>query len=245
MKQITMLVLSLFIWQGTQAQKEVKKEIKTEVTVGDTPGKKKIRIEKNVNGKREIIEREIEISDDVEEIMLRADSTVGQDNDGEVSVIIKKDKNQGFDWEEEPAEGGKRMKIYTQRRREGDRDFEFDMERLHDKMAQFPERMKTMKTFEWDNYFLGKEGKATIQSLEVFPNRPETDILNLRFYVPNQGDVNITVLDLKGNVIAKSETKNFKGEYVGQLKLKKEAKGVYFVIVAQGEDGMSRKVKID
>jgi hypothetical protein len=32
---------------------------------------------------------------------------------------------------------------------------------------------------------------------------------------------------------------------VGQIKLSKGAKGTFFVIVSQGDDGVSRKVKID
>ncbi len=84
-----------------------------------------------------------------------------------------------------------------------------------------------------------------IRSVDVFTNKPETNVLNIRFFAPKAGDVNITVLDLQGNVKAKEAAKNFEGEYVGQIKLGKGAKGTYFVIVSQGEDGISRKVKID
>jgi hypothetical protein len=86
---------------------------------------------------------------------------------------------------------------------------------------------------------------TTIRSVDVFTNKPETNVLNIRFYAPKLGDVNITVLDLQGNVKAKEDAKNFEGEYVGQIKLNKGTKGVFFVIVSQGEDGVSRKVKVD
>jgi hypothetical protein len=49
------------------------------------------------------------------------------------------------------------------------------------------------------------------------------------------------VLNLKGEVIAKSESKNFQGEYVGQLKLNKKDIGTFVVLVSQGEDGATKK----
>lgn len=67
--------------------------------------------------------------------------------------------------------------------------------------------------------------------LDVFFNCFDVEIFNVKFYVFKEGDVNIMVVDLKGNVVLKFEVKVFKGEYVGQIKLKKVDLGVYFVIV--------------
>lgn len=253
MKKLT--VLALFALLGNLAiaqKKEILREIKTEITDSETPGKKKVRIEKKVNGKVNIIELEIDAKDlkDGKEINFIdgfEDSTINGDK--KVKVIIKNGDDEHFKFEEElnHSRGNNHVRIYSNRDREfsGGRNGEFEMRRLQDRLADIPFKLKTMKPFEWDNTILGNDSKATIKSLDVFSNKPETDILNIRFLAPNEGDVNITVLDIKGNVVAKSELKKFTGEYVGQLKLKKDSKGAFFVIVAQGEDAMSKKIKID
>lgn len=250
-------VLALFALLGNLAiaqKKEIRREIKTEITDSETPGKKKVRIEKKVNGKVNIIELEIDAKDlkDGKEINFIdgfEDSTINGDK--KVKVIIKNGNDEHFKFEEELSHqrGNNHVRIYSNRDREfsGGRngEFEFEMRRLQDRLADIQYKLKTMKPFEWDNPILGNDSKATIKSLDVFTNKPETDILNIRFFAPNEGDVNITVLDIKGNVVAKSEAKKFTGEYVGQLKLKKDSKGAFFVIVAQREDAMSKKIKID
>ena len=255
MKKITILALFALLGNLVMAQKkEIKREIKTEITDGETPGKKKVRIEKNVNGKVEVIEKEIDAKDlrDGKEMNFMdefEDST--KKGDKRVKVIIKNGDAEDFEFEEEfnHPRGNNHVRIYSNREREifggKNREFEFEMGRLHDRLAEIPYKFKTMKPFEWDNNILNNDSKSTIKSLDVFSNRPETDILNVRFFAPNEGDITITVLDIKGNVVAKSETKKFMGEYVGQMKLKKDIKGTFFVIVAQGDDAMSKKIKID
>jgi hypothetical protein len=108
-----------------------------------------------------------------------------------------------------------------------------------------PNKLRNFDVEVFDERWKKVMEPTTIRSIDVFTNKPETNVLNVRFYAPKPGDVNITVLDLQGNVKAKEEAKNFEGEYVGQIKLSKGAKGTFFVIVSQGEDGVSRKVKID
>lgn len=260
MKKVILMGLLISIFGFANAQKEQKKEIKTqvEITEGSTPGKKRVRIEKSINGKVEIIEKEIDAKDieDGQSLTFIEDiqDTLIHDIKGEkqVRVIIKDSDERDFEWEEEgdgdsPRWYGSRDYARSRKenynRRKG--EFEFEMERLHDKMADLPNRLKGARLYELDDHIFKFNDATTIRSLDVFTNRPDTDVLNVRFYAPGEGDVSITVLDLKGNVEAKSTAKNFKGEYVGQLKLKKGAKGTFVVIVAQGEDGQTKKIKID
>jgi hypothetical protein len=119
------------------------------------------------------------------------------------------------------------------------------MDRLHDKLADIPYRLKGAKIYEFDDRMFKDGGPATIKAVDVFTNKPQTNVLNIRFFAPNEGDVKITVIDLNGKVVAKEDEKKFKGEYVGQIKLDKGSKGVFFVMIAQGEDGVSRKVRVD
>ncbi|WP_353722417.1 T9SS type A sorting domain-containing protein [Dyadobacter sp. 676] len=100
------------------------------------------------------------------------------------------------------------------------------------------------KNFEyaWDNPENGKA--ASIRSLNAYANNPADDVLNLRFSVPQKGNVTVTVTDTKGREVGKKEIHEFEGEYVGQIELKKNTKGTLFVTVVQNEDGAVKRVVI-
>jgi uncharacterized protein YcfL len=252
MKKVIMMGFAALMFLGATAQnKEVRKEIKTEVMNSDTPGKKKIRIEKNVNGKVEITEKEIDVKNGDSNVMIldeQLDTVIVNQKGGEkhVKVIIKGEEDGDFEWSED-GEGlagrhSGKMKVFPKGKMQ---EFHFEMDRLSDNIADIPYRFRTFDSEVFDDRMKKVMNPATIRTVDVFTNKPETNVLNIRFFAPKAGDVNITVLDLQGNVKAKEEAKNFEGEYVGQIKLGKGAKGTYFVIVSQGEDGISRKVKID
>lgn len=98
------------------------------------------------------------------------------------------------------------------------------------------------QVFTWE----GTSSSKTVRSLNVYPNRPFNQTLNLRFTSPTKGDVTILVTDVKGREVAKETVKDFEGEYVGQVTLSKKAeKGTYFVTVTQGEDGTVKRVVVE
>jgi hypothetical protein len=256
MKKIVIMgLVSIASLSAFAQKKEIKKEIKTEVTDSDKPGKKKIRIEENVNGKVTITEKEIDIKDMKEgdvNISILDDNldTLINDHKGQkrVKVIVKDENDEDFEWYEEDSDRGamdKHVRIRKSFPNDKFQEFNFDFDRLHEQLADIPNRFRGMRPYEFDDRIMKAMEPSTIRGLDVFTNRPETNVLNIRFFAPKSGDVNITVLDLQGDVKAKESAKNFEGEYVGQIKLNKSIKGTFFVIVSQGEDGISRKVKID
>lgn len=256
MKKVIIMSFVSFAFFGAIAQKkEMKKEIRTEVMNSDTPGKKKIRIEKNINGNVEITEKEIDIKDVDSNVMIldeQLDTIIVDKKGGEkrVKVIINGEGDDDFEWSEDEnvmREHGRTPYKYKSKGFPKGRvqEFNFEMDRLSDHLADIPYRFKNFDVEVFDDRIKKVMEPTTIRTVDVFTNKPETNVLNIRFFAPKPGDVNITVLDLQGNVKAKEEAKNFEGEYVGQIKLNKGAKGTYFVIVSQGEDGISRKVKID
>lgn len=83
---------------------------------------------------------------------------------------------------------------------------------------------------------------ATVRELNIYPNNPDNGVMNLRFYVPQKGDVIVTVSDTKGKEVGKKEIKDFSGEFVGQIDIKKNTKGTLFVTVTQNEDGAVKRV---
>ena len=118
-----------------------------------------------------------------------------------------------------------------------------NMESLRDNMKQMGKDLKFEFRSIPDNFFDGgNSGSKTIKNVEVFPNNPKTEILNVSFNTPQKGDVSIKVLDVKGSVIAKEEIKDFSGEYVGQINIGKQKSRIIFVMITQGEDGNVKRV---
>lgn len=89
-----------------------------------------------------------------------------------------------------------------------------------------------------------EKGSKTIQGLSGKQNQPFNGKLNVRFNAPSKGNVSIAVSDVNGKEIATETVKDFQGDFLGQIDLKKAATGVYFLRVTQGNDGAVRRVEI-
>jgi hypothetical protein len=89
-----------------------------------------------------------------------------------------------------------------------------------------------------------EKGSKTIQGLSGKQNQPFNGKLNVRFTAPTKGNVTIAVSDVNGKEIATETVKDFQGDYLGQIDLKKTAAGVYFLRVTQGNDGAVRRVEV-
>ncbi len=144
-------------------------------------------------------------------------------------------------------------------------NFNFDSDAFADRMKRVEKRIEPqMRKLErnmedWSRDFEPKfrefwnsdinisgAGKpASIRGLEAYPNNPDKNELNLRFYAPSKGDVIITVTDTKGKQVTRKEVKDFSGDFVGQLDLGKNTKGTYFINVIQNEDGAVKRIVID
>ncbi len=237
----------------------------------------KIRIEKTVDGKRQVIEREIDasgMSENERDAIIESiqDSIIGDiDGKKKMKIVIQDDRNvfegdneEDFEfhtdgdvkWEhyDSDSDSDRQVHIYKKRNKGGNDwtdDFEFEMERFGDNMKMLGEEIPYQlqkhlpRIYSWTDNVFAEVGSSPIRSLDVFPNQPDSDVINIKFFAPEEGDVNITVLDTRGKVIAQKESKAFKGEYVGQINLKKGVTGTHFVIVSQGDDGTSRKVILD
>jgi hypothetical protein len=89
-----------------------------------------------------------------------------------------------------------------------------------------------------------EKGSKTIQGLSGKQNQPFNGKLNVRFTAPTKGNVTIAVSDVNGKEIATETVKDFQGDYLGQIDLKKAGAGVYFLRVTQGNDGAVRRVEV-
>jgi hypothetical protein len=140
-------------------------------------------------------------------------------------------------------------------------DFDFDTKDMFDEKTfrkhfeDLSSRFKDMdikildgdspQTFTWKG---GKESGSskTVKSLKIYPNNPFNGRLNLEFNTPQKGDVNIIVTDVAGKEVGRELIKDFEGQYVGQIELKKAAaKGVFFVTVTQNQDGAVKRIEVE
>jgi hypothetical protein len=96
-----------------------------------------------------------------------------------------------------------------------------------------------MKDFDFMN-----ESK-TVKALKIYPNKPFDNKLNLKFYAPEKGDVSVIVTDLNGKEVGSQKFKDFQGDFMGQVDLKKNVKGTLFVTVTQGQDGTAKRVVVE
>lgn len=129
--------------------------------------------------------------------------------------------------------------------------YRFDTDSLVDRLKRlefswpenFGQRMEdSFRNWSWS---LDEGAKAsTIRNLQVYPNNPETNQLNVRFTAPVKGDIHIRVTTPDGKEVAKKDVKDFSGSYAGQIDIDKKAKGVYFVNVTQNEDGAVKRIVI-
>jgi hypothetical protein len=129
--------------------------------------------------------------------------------------------------------------------------YRFDSDSLVDRLKRFefrwPENLgqRMEDSFRSWSWSIDDDVKApTIRNLQVYPNNPETNQLNVRFTAPGKGDIHIRVTTADGKEVAKKEVKDFSGSYAGQIDVDKKAKGVYFVNVTQNEDGAVKRIVI-
>lgn len=115
------------------------------------------------------------------------------------------------------------------------KEFSFEMD---GPMGRPGMKMKGLKKMMKEN------GSKTIQGLSGKQNQPFNGKLNVRFKAPTKGNVNIAVSDVNGKEIATETVKDFQGNYLGQIDLKKAGAGIYFLRVTQGNDGAVRRVEI-
>lgn len=149
----------------------------------------------------------------------------------------RNDQDFRFDTRELQSNLRRMQKEMEPKLRELQRDMEPGLKRMQKNMEGMGDRFGDA----WGSAF---DNNSTVRSLNAYANNPNNGVLNLRFSVPDKGDVHVTVTDTDGKEVGKKTIKDFSGEFVGQIELKKNTKGTLFVTVVQNDDGTTRKVVI-
>jgi hypothetical protein len=147
----------------------------------------------------------------------------------------------------------------AQARRDYDRQFQFrfDMDSVRgqaDRMRGQADRFRLEIPRDWDRQLMqpfenwardANMKPASVRGLQVYPNNPDRNVLNIRFSAPAKGDVLIVITNAKGKEVSRKEINEFSGDYVSQIDLNKRASGTLFVTVTQNEDGAVKRVVVD
>lgn len=79
------------------------------------------------------------------------------------------------------------------------------------------------------------------ETIQFFPN-PTTGVFTLRFNLEQNGDTEVSVRDLAGNVVYSEELKGFEGSYEKTIDLGKAAKGAYFINIKQNDYTATKQI---
>jgi hypothetical protein len=90
----------------------------------------------------------------------------------------------------------------------------------------------------------GTDGKLSVEKMEFYPN-PNNGRFNLSFTLPDKGDTEVKVMDLKGQQVFSEKLGNFSGSYSKEIDISKNPKGAYFIRVEQGQHALVKKVVVD
>lgn len=221
----------------------------------------RIKVTEDQDGKSKTIEKNYELpamsKNERQEFVDKALDSLKLDSKGKRQVTIRVDDGKGNTSEQ------RRM---HNRNKADDNDVfaynfnhDFNLDELRDKTRSLERelrpkaRMMVRDMENFGNRFGERMGDiwntesskaATVRELSAYPNNPDNGVLNLRFFAPQKGDVNITIADTKGKEVGRKEIKDFSGDFVGQIDIKKNIKGTVFVTVTQNEDGAVRRIVI-
>lgn len=226
----------------------------------------RVRVSEDVDGKVKDVEKEYHVKSmsegEKKEFVDKVLDSLGSDSKSGKTISVTVDEGDG----EDQNIVKKRRKVIVDGPEDRDafafhwnddwaNRFEFDSEKFRSQIKNFEKEFKPkarvmirdMEKFgDQMGDFWNKEitKPATVREISVYPNNPDNGTLNLRFRVPEKGEVSITITDTKGKEVGKKEIKDFSGDFVGQVELKKNTKGTVFVTVVQNEDGAVKRVVI-
>jgi Secretion system C-terminal sorting domain len=256
---LLVLCAGLGVATVTQAQDTPKANSETQKTTI------RVRVAEEKNGKTDVTERTYRyngLSDDEKELKVKGiiDSLQTKSSadvtNRRLSVTVEEgdgtsfgnDDNQTMDF----ADG--QVYIYkhdsratADRMKRMEKDMKERTEKMNREFKTFGQQFKYDFNHAWKGSVFdpASHKPASVRGLEAYPNNPDKNELNVRFYAPNKGDINIIITDPRGKQIAKKEVKDFSGDFVGQIDIGKNAKGTYFITVTQNEDGAVKRIVVD
>jgi len=83
--------------------------------------------------------------------------------------------------------------------------------------------------------------ETSFDDLSIFPN-PTTGMLNVNFVVEKQGDIQVKLVNINGQVILNETMTNQNGQYSNSFDISDQAKGVYLLSIISEKEKIDRKI---
>jgi hypothetical protein len=238
-----LILTAALAFASTTAWAQEKQEATIKIVVDDN-GKQKVierhfsdisKAEGEIKKLSDSLDLEVKISGDVKKI-IRMDVNKKELKGGD--VVIERHAGSPMPGQEKRVmiirKGDKDSNIISEDI-QGPREFKFEFDGPGDRMKAFRNIHKDILA----------DGSKTIHGLKANPNKPFNGKISVKFHAPDKGNVSISILDVNGKELANEQIKDFQGDYLGQIDIKKAGAGVYFIRVSQGTDGAVRRVKVD
>lgn len=107
-----------------------------------------------------------------------------------------------------------------------------------------------LETDKTDNQIIKKSVKnidnntLEVEKMSFYPN-PTSGKFKLDFSLESEQDVKIKILDAAGKEVYNEELKDFSGWYSKEIDISGNKKGVYFIIINQGDKYKSKKIVLE
>jgi hypothetical protein len=88
------------------------------------------------------------------------------------------------------------------------------------------------------------DNKLSVKEMKFYPN-PGDGKFTLSFNLPEEGNTDVTIMNLDGKSIYSEKLASFKGQYEKQIDISSNPKGVYFVKITQGEHSQLKKIVLE
>ncbi len=85
------------------------------------------------------------------------------------------------------------------------------------------------------------EGGTTINNLDIYPN-PSRDVFNITFTSEDVQNLEVSVINVVGEVVYTENLQQFVGEYTKSINLEENAKGVYFLEITTNNGVVNKKL---
>ncbi len=83
--------------------------------------------------------------------------------------------------------------------------------------------------------------ETTVENLTIYPN-PTTGILNVNFNAEKQGDMQVKLISINGQVIFDQNITNNSGQYNYSFDISNQAKGIYLLSIISDNEKIDRKI---
>jgi membrane-associated protease RseP (regulator of RpoE activity) len=110
-------------------------------------------------------------------------------------------------------------------------------------LNDLPPEVETPAIADMPNGQMPRLNSISIEQLNVFPN-PSDGIFNIQLDLPEEGRTSIQVFNSQGQRVYENNLGNFSGVFSDRIDISSTAKGIFFLLVRQGDQTLSKQLML-